>query len=220
MRSLSFCTRRTLAQSTFRRTEQPSVSLARPPVGWHRTVAQDEQTTTDWACEKTVVLRGRARERDASATPRPRPSEKAWRGQDSHLEAARALDVHEEAVGALHQALQLVDAGLMVGGGVEEVEVGLRAASVSACFAARPRRSRPRSDSAGPPRAAPPRGRARAMSGGQHATRLARCASSGRGEAAKRRTGRGAARGMRSAAQAHAQAARRRAAALTGMALR
>jgi hypothetical protein len=34
----------------------PSVRRALPPVGWHRTVVHDEQTTTVWACEKTVVM--------------------------------------------------------------------------------------------------------------------------------------------------------------------
>ena len=34
----------------------PSVSLAFPPVGWHRTVAHDPQRTTVWACEKTDVM--------------------------------------------------------------------------------------------------------------------------------------------------------------------
>lgn len=40
----------------FRRKEQPSVNLALPPVGWQRTVEQPAQTTTVWACEKTVVI--------------------------------------------------------------------------------------------------------------------------------------------------------------------
>jgi hypothetical protein len=35
----------------FLRKEQPSVSLALPPVGWQRTVEQPAQTTTVWACE-------------------------------------------------------------------------------------------------------------------------------------------------------------------------
>jgi hypothetical protein len=33
----------------FLRKEQPSVSLALPPVGWHRTVVQPWQMTTVWA---------------------------------------------------------------------------------------------------------------------------------------------------------------------------
>lgn len=36
-------------QSPFLLKEQPSVSLARPPVGWHNTVWQFPQTTT--VCE-------------------------------------------------------------------------------------------------------------------------------------------------------------------------
>jgi hypothetical protein len=40
----------------FLRNEHPSVSLALPPVGWHKTVEQPAQMTTVWACEKTVVM--------------------------------------------------------------------------------------------------------------------------------------------------------------------
>lgn len=40
----------------FLRKEQPSVSLALPPVGWQRTVVHPWQMTTVWACEKTVVM--------------------------------------------------------------------------------------------------------------------------------------------------------------------
>lgn len=40
----------------FLRNEQPSVSRALPPVGWHSTVEQPAQMTTVWACEKTVVM--------------------------------------------------------------------------------------------------------------------------------------------------------------------
>lgn len=32
------------------------MSLALPPVGWHRTVEQPAQMTTVCACEKTVVI--------------------------------------------------------------------------------------------------------------------------------------------------------------------
>lgn len=35
---------------------QPSVSRAFPPVGWHRTLAQEPHKTTDCACENTVVI--------------------------------------------------------------------------------------------------------------------------------------------------------------------
>ena len=34
----------------------PSVNLALPPVGWHKTLVHEEQMTTVWACEKTVVI--------------------------------------------------------------------------------------------------------------------------------------------------------------------
>lgn len=40
----------------FLRKEQPSVSLALPPVGWQSTVEQPAQMTTVWAWEKTVVM--------------------------------------------------------------------------------------------------------------------------------------------------------------------
>lgn len=40
----------------FLRKEQPSVKRALPPVGCERTWAQEPQTTTVWACEKTVVM--------------------------------------------------------------------------------------------------------------------------------------------------------------------
>ncbi len=42
--------------STFRRKEHPSVSLALPPVGWHKTVLQFPHSTTVCAWLKTVVL--------------------------------------------------------------------------------------------------------------------------------------------------------------------
>lgn len=38
------------------------------------------------------------------------------------LEAPGALDVHEEAVGGLHQALELVGVEVLLGGGVEEID--------------------------------------------------------------------------------------------------
>lgn len=43
-------------QVYLRRKEQPSVSLAFPPVGWQRTVEQPAQITTVCAWEKTVVI--------------------------------------------------------------------------------------------------------------------------------------------------------------------
>lgn len=36
--------------------EEPSVNLALPPVGVHKTVEQLSQVTAVWACEKTVVM--------------------------------------------------------------------------------------------------------------------------------------------------------------------
>jgi len=44
------------AYSTFLLNEQPSVRRALPPVGWHKTVLQFPQSTTDCAWLKTVVL--------------------------------------------------------------------------------------------------------------------------------------------------------------------
>ena len=41
---------------TLRRKEQPSVSLALPPVGWARTCEHEAHMTTLCACEKTVVM--------------------------------------------------------------------------------------------------------------------------------------------------------------------
>lgn len=40
----------------FLRKEQPSVKRALPPVGCESTWAHEPQTTTVWACEKTVVM--------------------------------------------------------------------------------------------------------------------------------------------------------------------
>ena len=47
------------AYSTFFRKEQPSVSRALPPVGWHRTVEQEAQKTTVEAWLNMVVLQKR-----------------------------------------------------------------------------------------------------------------------------------------------------------------
>lgn len=49
-------TRQTTRVVYFLRNEQPSVRRALPPVGWHSTCEQPAQTTTVWACEKTVVM--------------------------------------------------------------------------------------------------------------------------------------------------------------------
>jgi len=38
------------------RYDGPSVNLAFPPVGWHKTLEHAPHKTTVWACEKTVVI--------------------------------------------------------------------------------------------------------------------------------------------------------------------
>lgn len=43
-----------------------------------------------------------------------------------HHEATGALDVHEKAVGGLNEPLLLVEARLVGGGGVEEIEVWVK----------------------------------------------------------------------------------------------
>jgi len=39
----------------FLRKEHPSVSLARPPVGWATTLLHPEHRTTVWACAQQMV---------------------------------------------------------------------------------------------------------------------------------------------------------------------
>lgn len=64
----------------------PSVNLAFPPVGWHNTLVHDGQTTTVWACEKTVVMAKQpARENEeAMSIERSRRNMEAgrWMGDD------------------------------------------------------------------------------------------------------------------------------------------
>lgn len=101
----------------------PSVRRARPPVGVHSTVEQLPHSTTVWECENTVVLQSKKRGdavRDCAARAvagdapphcrRGTHHAAAGRGNasHSHLEAALALHVHEERVGRLYQALELV----------------------------------------------------------------------------------------------------------------
>lgn len=98
--------------STFRRKEQPSVSLAFPPVGWHKTVLQFPHSTTVCAWLKTVVLHKKATvsQLTGHATGRgckQENVEKEW-GSCSHVEASRAFHIHEKAVGRLHKPLELV----------------------------------------------------------------------------------------------------------------
>lgn len=45
-----------IIQCCFLRNEQPSVSRAFPPVGWHRTVEHPTHKTTVWAWLNTVVI--------------------------------------------------------------------------------------------------------------------------------------------------------------------
>jgi hypothetical protein len=121
--------------STFRRKEQPSVKRALPPVGWHSTVEQAAQNTTVEAWLNMVVLHERATTTSSAAGRRgcspikQQPAAGSTSGcatiRCAHLEAARALDVHEEAVRLLHQALQLVELGLVRSGRGEQVVIDL-----------------------------------------------------------------------------------------------
>lgn len=95
----------------------PSVRRARPPVGVQSTAEQLLQTTTVWEWLKTVVLHGQQvwRQskpyREAKCPNGDRCLQKLEgeiRMGNAHLEASRALDVHEERVGRLHQPLELV----------------------------------------------------------------------------------------------------------------
>jgi hypothetical protein len=47
----------------------------------------------------------------------------------SHLEATRALNVHEEAVGALNETLELVVLGFSSSGGVKQILFNLKSLS-------------------------------------------------------------------------------------------
>lgn len=101
----------------FLRNEQPSVSLALPPVGWQRTVVQPWQMTTVWAWEKTVVmvkqpghLTSMKKERGAG-TSVCKPS--AWMTGDQ-------LDTSQACVLGIAY-LELVLAGLSGRAGVEEI---------------------------------------------------------------------------------------------------
>jgi len=39
-----------------------------------------------------------------------------------NLKASRTLDIHEETIGALHKTLELVCAGFLLGGGIQEID--------------------------------------------------------------------------------------------------
>lgn len=53
---LRLCLNSERIKTRTKRIYSPSVSLARPPVGWHRIVEHPAQTTTPWAWLKTVVI--------------------------------------------------------------------------------------------------------------------------------------------------------------------
>lgn len=103
-----------------------------PPVGWHRTVEQAAQNTTVEAWLNMVVLHN-----VKTRISTQRQSSSSAGNARIHLEAARALDVHEEAVGLLDQALELVQLGLIGSGRGEQVVVDLRKrkAAISSVFA-------------------------------------------------------------------------------------
>ena len=118
---------------TFFRNEQPSVRRALPPVGWHSTVEQPLQMTTVCAWLNTVVLRESQR-----GTQRPlsfggecasgggaAAGECAWvlLLARAHVEATGALHVHEEGVGRLHEALELVAALLKLTRRMQQVDI-------------------------------------------------------------------------------------------------
>ncbi len=101
----------------FLRNEQPSVSLALPPVGWQRTVVQPWQMTTVWAWEKTVVM---------VKQPGHLTSMKKDRGAGTRVcrvSAHRRTDdtASQTPRGFVESYLELVLAGLSGRAGVEEI---------------------------------------------------------------------------------------------------
>ncbi len=115
----------------------PSVSRARPPVGWHSTAEQPLHSTTVWLWLNTVVMlkqpcspEAGGSVRIARCTPRKRAparsgglAARSRRLRGGAAPACLALDVHEEGVGRLHEALQLVLALLVVRRRVQQVQV-------------------------------------------------------------------------------------------------
>ena len=96
----------------FLRNEHPSVNLALPPVGWHRTVEQPPQMTTVWACEKTVVmlkqpghLTSMKKERGAGTSICGGEVRLAWQLgtslEDGRKEVAYMLNIHGRKAGCL-----------------------------------------------------------------------------------------------------------------------
>lgn len=98
----------------FLRKEQPSVNLALPPVGWHRTVVQPWQMTTVWACEKTVVI---------VKQPGHLTSMKKERGPGTRVCGARLVSIPgcESPGSEVETYLELVLLGLSSRAGVEKV---------------------------------------------------------------------------------------------------
>lgn len=92
----------------------PSVNLALPPVGWQRTVEQDEQTTTVCACENTVVM---AKHPITLGCQLDADLKQGWLGKRT-----RALNVHEVRVGRLYKTLELVLLLLVLGRGVQQID--------------------------------------------------------------------------------------------------
>lgn len=86
-------------QSVFRRKEHPSVSRARPPVGWQSTVWQFPQITTVWEWLNTVVLHAWAQQRYVNKLPYShREAKKTYLkntlcDRNSHVEAPLALHI-------------------------------------------------------------------------------------------------------------------------------
>ena len=108
----------------------PSVRRAFPPVGTQSTVLQLGHTTTVCEWLNTVVLRGRGRGERGGVSSRRGAHVRRWRARSchslaarSHREAALALHVHEVAVGARYQALELVTPLLQLRGWVQEVHI-------------------------------------------------------------------------------------------------
>lgn len=82
-------------QSPFLLKEHPSVSLARPPVGWHNTVWQFPHTTTVWEWLNTVVLKQNTQKLIIKKKIE-KPNKKYAKGStlnNSHVEAALTLHV-------------------------------------------------------------------------------------------------------------------------------
>lgn len=102
-------------QVYFLRNEHPSVSLAFPPVGWHRTVEQPAQMTTVCAWEKTVVM---------VKQPGHLTSMKKDLGAGTRFwvwSQFRRLNPSKSFAGGCDAYLQLVAASLSGWGWVEEV---------------------------------------------------------------------------------------------------